>query len=597
MKNIFISILILFIFTISLFAQEEPISFRNSALGGVINDNLDLIYDPIELRFVDSLRIYTNLSNLTSTQEQIFNNYSDNELLIGLSRPNPLLNNLWTAALIRLQNFEYANPVTINPDLTGWWTINGYGTLVDEYTEYRDLGTDGLYDLKRSVSQKVSNTRNVDSYSFIINNTYLLDKISLGLKLSLGNRATEATTASVSLGTGKYDMLGSSYYDPSFRRSVEEFYIDSNYSRLKWSENGNFLTEAETPSFKTHASFMVPVSMVEVRGDLQFYTINDQFKIRDVYDASHERFNPNISNYKRVYTEGDDYSRDEKLDGSGFGIGASVKHVFDKKLSRINDGFWHFGISYGLESFDYNKSETGKFISNEKVFDGTTGPLTDFEEKLNDNYSYSDIGDGSKNAININGKINVPLMDDVFFGCGGYYYISWLNRETKMKYDYIGVRDYSLTDNVSNINDYIRTEKQSGDADHKYELRTNIITIPVGIEYLFTENRRWALRFGSIFQYYSQVEKDAVQITNFKPYITKTEFGDGSVDISYGDNQYNSTSRNTSDAQSQTFFTYGLGFKATENLQIDLLGFFDVQNNVTLLEYIKYLRISLALKI
>ena len=71
----------MFGFSIKVNAQE-PISFRSNALGGVINDDLDLIYDPIELQFVDSLRLYTNLSNLTSGNEKLFDNISDDEFRI-----------------------------------------------------------------------------------------------------------------------------------------------------------------------------------------------------------------------------------------------------------------------------------------------------------------------------------------------------------------------------------------------------------------------------------------------------------------------------------------------------------------------------------
>lgn len=58
---------------------QEPISFRSNALGGIVDDDLDLVYDPIELQFVDGIRLYTNLSNLTSNKEQLFENVSDDE--------------------------------------------------------------------------------------------------------------------------------------------------------------------------------------------------------------------------------------------------------------------------------------------------------------------------------------------------------------------------------------------------------------------------------------------------------------------------------------------------------------------------------------
>ena len=39
---------------------QEPISFRSNALGGIIEDDLDLVYDPIELQFVEGIRLYTD---------------------------------------------------------------------------------------------------------------------------------------------------------------------------------------------------------------------------------------------------------------------------------------------------------------------------------------------------------------------------------------------------------------------------------------------------------------------------------------------------------------------------------------------------------
>ena len=45
---------------------SEPQSFRSQALGGTVDDDLDLVYDPIELRFVSGIRLYTNLSNVIS---------------------------------------------------------------------------------------------------------------------------------------------------------------------------------------------------------------------------------------------------------------------------------------------------------------------------------------------------------------------------------------------------------------------------------------------------------------------------------------------------------------------------------------------------
>ena len=102
---------------------QEPISSRSNALGGIVNDDLDLVYDPIELQFVEGIRLYTNLSNLTGSEEQLFENISNDEFLIGISSKNPLLGFLWHSALVRFQNSETSNSVEIDSDLDGYTDI------------------------------------------------------------------------------------------------------------------------------------------------------------------------------------------------------------------------------------------------------------------------------------------------------------------------------------------------------------------------------------------------------------------------------------------------------------------------------------------
>ena len=61
--------------------NAEPVSFRNIALGTIIDDDLDLVKDPIELKFVEGSRLYTNLSNLVNSHEEILANNSFNTCL------------------------------------------------------------------------------------------------------------------------------------------------------------------------------------------------------------------------------------------------------------------------------------------------------------------------------------------------------------------------------------------------------------------------------------------------------------------------------------------------------------------------------------
>ena len=55
-------ILIIIALTLFMFSMTNALtpSFRNMALGTIIDDDLDLVKDPIELKFVEGSRLYTN---------------------------------------------------------------------------------------------------------------------------------------------------------------------------------------------------------------------------------------------------------------------------------------------------------------------------------------------------------------------------------------------------------------------------------------------------------------------------------------------------------------------------------------------------------
>ena len=215
---------------------QEPISFRSNALGGIIDDDLDLIYDPIELQFVDSLRLYTNLSNLTSGNEKLFDNISDDEFLIGISSKNPFMKSLWHSALVRFQNSETSNSVGIDSDLDGWTNINGNGTLIDEYTAYLDTDNDGLYDQKNMFTQEKSDYTTDESYSVILNNSFNFGKMILGVKLSTSKMTTTGSTAFMPMGSGQGLLSQVDSEDPTYARSVTTYLVEDEYNNYRISD-------------------------------------------------------------------------------------------------------------------------------------------------------------------------------------------------------------------------------------------------------------------------------------------------------------------------------------------------------------------------
>jgi len=586
----------IFILRLSTVANaQEPISFRSNALGGIVNDDLDLVYDPIELQFVDGIRLYTNLSNLTSNQEQLFDNISDDEFLFGISSENPLLGFLWHSALVRFQNSETSNSVGIDSDLDGYTDIYGNGTLIDEYTSYLDTDYDGLFDLKQMFSQEKSNFTIDDSYSFILNNSLKLWILAMGVKLSMGNAAYTGNTASSDLGSG-YGMLNSvDWDDPTFHNSITTHLIDDGYNNPIWSEDGNFSSENKESFTNIDVSAMVNLWDFEMRADIALYSNQTLSNDNDGYSGQYEYFEPEITVYDNDYSETDSYISKTDENGGGVALGGSARYTFDEQDERKNDGFWKVGVSADFGSYDYIGSASSQFSSTENYFDGLDTLDTDFVKTNSEHSSTTDNGTKKTSAFTINGRLNIPLDENVHFGIGASLNNSTSRRETDYTESLNDVFDYDYTD--TDYNDYLTTETSQLSANRNFEILRTIFACPAGIEYRTGKENKWSLRFGSIFTMTNQTINDAKQITGSEPHVTETEYGDGDIAIDFDDNIYESTSEHTRTTSSSTVFTYGLGYNPMENLQIDVLGFLGTNDNSIIdASFYRNLRLSFTMK-
>jgi len=572
---------------------QEPISFRSNALGGIVNDDLDLVYDPIELQFVDGIRLYTNLSNLTSNQERFFDNISDDEFLFGVSSQNPMLKFLWHSALVRFQNSETSNPVGIDTDLDGYTDIHGNGTLIDEYTAYMDSDYDGLFDLKHMFSQKKSNFTIDDSYSFILNNSFKLWILTMGVKLSMGNAAYTGNTASSSLGTGSNVLSGVGSDDPTFSRSVTTHLFEYGYDDLIFSEAGNFNSENNFSFTNLDVSAMMNILNFEIRADVALYLNQTLSNDDDGYSGQYEYFEPEITDYDDDYSETDSYILNSDENGGGIVLGGSIRYTFDEQDERKNDGFWKVGVSADFGSYDHIGSTSSQFSSTQTYFDGLNTNDTDFGKTNSEHRSTTDNGTKKTSAFVIDGRLNIPLDENVHFGIGAILNNSTSRRNTDYTESLNSVLDFDYTD--TDYNDYLTTKTSQLSADRSFEIFRKIFACPAGLEYRTGKDNKLALRFGSIFTMTNQTINDAKQVTGSEPHITETEYGDGDVNIDFDDNIYESTSEHTRTTYSSTVFTYGLGYNPMENLQIDILGFFDYGDSILDAGFYKDLRISLTM--
>ena len=559
-------------------ANAQTQSFRSVALGTIIDDDLDLVYDPIELKFVEGSRLYTNLSNLTSSNENVFDNVTDDTYLIGFSGKCPFVENLWRAVLIKFENSKTAHFVEIDSDLNGTDDISGFGTLTSEYTAYEDTSGDDIYDILTTIYQDVSDFTEINSFNFVLNHTYDLGSVVIG---------------------GRIDFSKSCYDD------YMDYNLDFTYHDIETNFDENTMDGLEdlnnTNKFSTFdflGSVLFPnVNGYEIRGDINFQNRNTSWSTDDSEEDRTDLFDIDIPGLEDYEIDQATFNSTVEEKGNSFAVGSSIRKTFNQATERKNDGYWRLGAGINFGSFDYKDSEEDISTYFDKFLDPEDSLNIDYIETITGKEESTNDGTNKKFGFDIYFRLNYPLDEKVYFGIGGHLDHNTANRETDYTESIENIEDFEILDEEATASDYTITETYGYTADRTYEVSSTVLMLPVGIEYKFTNNNKWAGRFGAIFRNVFTTINDARQITDADPFKTLTEYGDESPPIIViEDNIYESTSEHNSSAYSDTDFYYGIGFQPTDKMQIDLLGYFGSAGNSLLdADFYRNLRLSFTL--
>ena len=571
--------------------SQNLISYRGLALGNVIADDLDLIYDPIDLQFVEGVRVYTNLSNATSGEEKLFGNISDDQFLFGISAEGPFLNFIHHSFLIKFQKSEIPNSISIDSDLDGYNDSFGTGSLTNEYNAFYDSNADGIFDLRQIISQNKSDITKNDDYSLILNNSFELWFFSMGVKLSVGDFESSGNTSSVPLGSANSVLLGANIGEPTFEKSLSNFLLDIEENNFVLTENGDFQTVNKSNFSKIDVSGMFEIGDFEIRGDASFSSDKNVSKINNMYSGQYEYFQNDSIDYEDFYSESDSYISVTEESGSIIGYGGSLKYIFNYQDERKNDGFWKIGFSMGLGTFDYDASILSNFYNESRYkvsfYDENIEVETDNSTEI------SDKGTKSITSYGLNSSLNIPINDDVHFGIGAIVSYNETSRITLFNEEINNRLVNAFTDTA--MDNFTITENYSLVADRNHDVSETRYILPTGLEYRLGQQNQFSLRVGSIFQLSSLAIKDTKEINESEPFTRIKEYSDGTKEL-YKDDIYESISEVNKTTISSTVFTYGFGFNPMNNLQIDLLGVFNSDASILDTDFYNSLQISFTLK-
>jgi len=594
MKNRILSTAILLLGLSMIAIAQEPISIRSQSLGNVIEDDWDLIYDPIELGLVSGTYFFINIAdfnemrNTDSINGDIFNNSSgypnnfSNELPIGLAFKNPIFGFLKHAFLLRLKNSKEAE--------------NAGGGAHGEYeynsSTYYDVDNDGLYDTKTLTSGKYINYDIERRTAFILNNNFQMGPITFGWELSSDHQFSEDDEPELlEMGVSYFgDLLhgislwgwGPNY---GFDESTTHYLMEDDYSDFTFSENGSFLTTEEDSYVKSHMAFMIDLGL-ELRADLINQSLLDgRIKTNDYYSGDYTKYfdAEDMQNFE-TGTITETYKRLIGGNGSVHKLGGSVKRVFDKRDKRKNDGFWQLGAMLGISLGKYESSSDNRLNwSKDRNYDYSDTINADSFETYIENNLVSDVGNYNGSSMDIFGRLHVPIGKIINLGIGGFYNYKKTTRNTDYISETTTATEYIYNDTINDFQDYTFTTNSKLIADRTYETQYAAYRIPVGLEFrmpkdALTENdpfslRNFSFRIGTTFISYHTIINDKHQITDSHPQTTTTEYGDGNININTNENYYISTSIHTENINGEKQVSAGIGYHHSENLQIDLGGY------------------------
>ncbi|MEL6824469.1 MAG: hypothetical protein AAFP70_22140, partial [Calditrichota bacterium] len=306
-------------------------------------------------------------------------------------------------------------------------------------------------------------------------------------------------------GNGSSQLIGVFPGDPSFDLEFTITDLTSNSILYRQNEEGGFTNFGSNVGNNINFSFMTPFNLkglerVELRLDAGFLSEKQEADMRDVYNGQTAAFNLQITDFTDSFSEASSVRDLFTYDGSGVELGGSLHKVFERSRDRRNDGFFRLSLHWQRLVLDYTAQSQNNVSFNDIQFDGLDTLGLDFQNLSNNQIRRDDVGEAVYNRLSGQFRINSPLGKKVYAGAAIRLNITDFDQTSDFSEESNNIRTFRLQDNTAS-NDFTSTTTESLSGISRFEQRITTLTIPVGIEYAFTKNEKWNLRFGSFFQY------------------------------------------------------------------------------------------------
>jgi hypothetical protein len=506
-------------------------SFRSASTASLLEDDFDLMLDPARLSSIEGYRLYTNLSNQVYKNDEVFDDNSYGYYLLGGSGK---LFELGHAGLL-YDRYHYSYTDTQSVSQSG----------------YQDLDANGTYD-RLTVGEQTYN----DQYRFSESHWWL----GYGRDMGPGKfgvlfyHQAENTTARP---WGDNFTQHQSVTDLLTNHVINDLTTTSTYlEKVDRSVNGGAL------------SYWMPMGEqidLGLAGGINIYLANRY----DTLTYASRSYNPSVAS-----TNGSTIDSTALWDiipndhvGLEINLRGSMVYKWNENVRTRTDLMFTTlsgERSDGMMTSDYSRIDA--FAVPTGTVSTVTTRTSGSDAVFQDNHNMG-LMLGSKTTAKLGEKVEMAV--GLGFGTN--------RRDYSMEYTspYVERIVYNDGDPVT-YNDYVQITEGSHSVNHVYTEATKMIVAPVAVEFHITEPFVFRLGAFPSFSFYDATETYHTEdLPNKVTYIdvinNTTSDTTETIPATYA--PYNGASYSGKYAESYVNYTYGAGWKISENLQIDLMGF------------------------
>jgi hypothetical protein len=541
--------------TISLFAFTST-SFRNASTAMLLEDDYDLwlgpypLPDPARLPLIEGSRLYTNLSNFVDKGETQFGTYSSDYFLIGGST-TPLFNIGHLGIVV--DRYNDRNPWSTGlRDMVNDTLLYGFGHTVHSY--FVDEDNNGTYDRRTDIEETADAWRDDGSKDAVFCFGRDMGTMLFGLFYEMN--------------VTNVDIHGYAGGSPvNFTLDSTETNLISGDRTYAQSTVGTGSTDDDMTWNTFGLSFWKYLSETRAAG-LHFGYGMFTGTWHDVWDVSDDRDGaPDDPGITDTYVM--DEASDENIPVKGNSMTAWLSYVHDwNEITHLRfDGY------YNSASFEVQSDGARNY-----TIDETRDAADNSSYTYNGDEATVITGDGSAATMALQGKVIYDLNDRVSFafgaGLSSTTYDSTRNEDSDAQYVYV------YDDGDTELNDYDDYTQTTTYDNQIQVMATNMhatVSFPVCVE--FNVFKPLDFRLGAIHNIHRYETTENEDLLDYSAAITHTVHGDGTESYSINPNpnlEDIGSSEDHIESWSSTVYTYGMGYKVSDNLKIDLMGFYDL---------------------